>query len=403
MPAQPVFQMVDLQGLQLQAMQRGLGLKPAHQPLASPLFFSESGEKHPAEAVDAEVEPEGQPLQAFPEIAEQAETVIEIALLCRQPPLKAIHDFLPHAGNPVFQEGGVGDDPLGSARRGGGAQVRTEVGDREIDFMSDAGDDRHARAGDGPGHNLFVEGPEIFYRPAAATEDDEIDQLLPVGEIEGGGDFLPGTLALDPDRQQLNGDRRPALPPDRQEIMDGRAAWRGNDHDFRREGGQRLFPGGIEQSFGSQFFFQLLKPDLQDAKAGLLDDVDNQLVFATLFIDRDPAVTDDLLAILEGFGEIAVLGFEQHGPDLRRTVLEDEIPVPGIGDAEIGDFPPDMDEPVVLLQQRFDRLGRLADGQDFCRVRGRHREQGGGGFSAPDKDDCGWTGRFVYIILVPSR
>ena len=65
-------------------------------------------------------------------------------------------------------------------RCGGGrgrAQVGSKVGDREIGFMADGGNDGQARCRDSPGHALAVEGSQIFKRTAAAREHDQVDEI----------------------------------------------------------------------------------------------------------------------------------------------------------------------------------------------------------------------------------
>ncbi len=67
-------------------------------------------------------------------------------------------------------------DELGGGGGSGGAQVRGEVGDGEVGFMADGGDDGQARGGDGAGNALGVEGGQVFKRASAAGEDDDVDE-----------------------------------------------------------------------------------------------------------------------------------------------------------------------------------------------------------------------------------
>src|SRR5205814_8660081 len=63
---------------------------------------------------------------------------------------------------------------LGGRGRGRRAEVRHEVGNRDVDLMADGGDDRDWGGDDRPGHALLVECPEILDRSASATDDDDI-------------------------------------------------------------------------------------------------------------------------------------------------------------------------------------------------------------------------------------
>ena len=51
---------------------------------------------------------------------------------------------------------------LGRRRRGRGAQVGDQIGDREIDLMADRAHDRNTRVINGARHGFFVERPQVF-------------------------------------------------------------------------------------------------------------------------------------------------------------------------------------------------------------------------------------------------
>ena len=77
---------------------------------------------------------------------------------------------------------GLGDELGGSGGRGG-AEVGGEVGDGEVGFVADGGDNGKFAGDDGAGNTLGVEGGEVFEGAAAAGEDDEVDKS---GSIEFG-------------------------------------------------------------------------------------------------------------------------------------------------------------------------------------------------------------------------
>src|SRR5690349_22218380 len=75
-------------------------------------------------------------------------------------------------------------DELGGGGRRGGANVGDEIGDGEIGFVADAGDDRNLRLGDGAGDDFFIESPQIFERTAAANEHEHVHELFGVKEFQ---------------------------------------------------------------------------------------------------------------------------------------------------------------------------------------------------------------------------
>ena len=69
---------------------------------------------------------------------------------------------------------GFGDE-LGGGGGRGGAEVGGEVGDGEVGFVADGGDNGELAGDDGAGNAFGVEGGKVFKRAAAAGEDDEVD------------------------------------------------------------------------------------------------------------------------------------------------------------------------------------------------------------------------------------
>jgi hypothetical protein len=99
-------------------------------------------------------------------------------------------------GQVVKQGIAVGAGQFGGGGRGGGAQVGRKIGDGEIGFMADAGDDGDRRGVDGAGNAFFIEGPEVFDAAAAATDDDRVAIAL-ASLFDGVGNFGAGTFTLD--------------------------------------------------------------------------------------------------------------------------------------------------------------------------------------------------------------
>ena len=70
-------------------------------------------------------------------------------------------------------------------RGGGRALVGDHVGNTEVHFVPDGGDDGQFAGGDSPGDYFFVEGPEILDRAAASGQDDGLEAQGPRAPVEG--------------------------------------------------------------------------------------------------------------------------------------------------------------------------------------------------------------------------
>ena len=92
----------------------------------------------------------------------------------RQPVPHRLRALSPRRGDAVQQFLARADDHLGGGRRRGRAQIGHEIGDGHVGLVAHRRDHRHGASGDGPRHGLFVEGPEIFERSAAAAHDHQL-------------------------------------------------------------------------------------------------------------------------------------------------------------------------------------------------------------------------------------
>jgi len=117
-----------------------------------------------------------------------------------------------------------GADELGRGGGGRTAPVRSEVGEGQVDFVADTGDDRNAQGTNGPHDPLVVEGHEILVATPAAGQDQDVALAPPVGQLQGADDLLDRALSLHGDR--IDDDRQgPATPrQDRQKVVQGRPA-----------------------------------------------------------------------------------------------------------------------------------------------------------------------------------
>ncbi len=154
------------------------------------------------------------------------------------------------------------DDDLGRSARCRRSDVGNQVGDREIDLMTDGGDDRMWAPRDGARHAFLVERPEIFDRPSAPCDDDDID--IGAAKVVDPLDKLGRRpIALDLGRVDQDVDR--VVPPveNRKNIPKGRTSRGRDDTDARRESGQGTLARRGEQAFPVQLFLEPFEGRLQ--------------------------------------------------------------------------------------------------------------------------------------------
>ena len=271
-----------------------------------------------------------------------------------------------------------GDDDLGGVRRRRGAHVGDEVGDRRVDLVPDAGDDRHRRGGDGAGDGLLVERPQILERAAAARDDHDVDAGMPRHVADGAGDLVAGALALDAARADQQPQAGVAVGDDAHDVAHRRALERGHDADGPRQQRQRTLARRGEQAFGLEPALQLLEGELERAEPARLEVLTDDLHLAARLVDLELAARDDVLAVGGLEAEQPQVAAEHHRLDLRGVVLEREVEMtrggrPGVRDLALE---PDLEE--LLLEAARDGGGQLADGVD-----GPRRRLGGSGGPRP--------------------
>ncbi len=136
------------------------------------------------------------------------------------------------AGQASRQFGQIRHHQLHRGAGGGGPPIGDKIGNGEIHFVTHRRDHRNGAAVDGPGHHLFVEGPQIFQGAAAPGQDDDLHPGDRGQVVQGPGDFPGGLGPLDLHR--VNQHRHPgeALPQQAQEIFDRRPGGGGDQGDL---------------------------------------------------------------------------------------------------------------------------------------------------------------------------
>lgn len=85
--------------------------------------------------------------------------------------------------------------------RRGRTQIRHIVGNRHIRLMPHRGNHRNPGRGNGAGHPLLVEGPQILHAAAAAAGNDQIRQIPPIDIANRAADLRRRFHALHPHAQ----------------------------------------------------------------------------------------------------------------------------------------------------------------------------------------------------------
>ena len=202
-----------------------------------------------------------QPEQPDPEILEDAVLGQGEDLLAALLDGKA--DGLPGPADEVVDAVGEGlflfHDHLGGGRGSRGPDVGDEVGDGEIDLVADGRDDRDGRAGDGPGHPLLVEGPEVLDRSAAPADDEDVDVGQGAQVVDAGDDLVGRPVALDAGRVDEDVELGEAPLQGPQDVDDGRPGGRGDDADLLGQEGSLRLRAGSKRPSALSFSFNCSK------------------------------------------------------------------------------------------------------------------------------------------------
>src|SRR6266700_2121432 len=138
------------------------------------------------------------------------------------------------------------DNKLGGRGRSGGADIGDEIGDGEIGFVADAGDDGNFGGGDGARHEFFVEGPQIFHGAATAREDENVHESLLIEKFQGFDDFFGGAFALDAHGVENEMNILETAPKDTDDVADRGAFWGSDEADAAGQKRQRLLARRVE-------------------------------------------------------------------------------------------------------------------------------------------------------------
>ena len=230
--------------------------------------------------------------------------------------------------------------------------------------MADSADDGRDAGIDGAGHGFFVEAPQVFQRAAAAGQDQCIKAPC-IGQLERPDDLRRGFAALYGGGDQGQFDLRRPAAEHADDVANHGPGGRADNADALRVSGQGDLALGAEQAFGAEFFLQRIEGQAQRAVAGGFHGIEDQLVIATAFKQRDLAAHLDRQAVLERLTHPCCVVAKQCATHLGAAVLEGEVHMARGRAGEVGDFAfyPDIAE--YVFEQHPRPAIELADGQDF--------------------------------------
>ena len=241
------------------------------------------------------------------------------------------------------------------------AQVGDEIGDGEIGFVADAGDDGNYGFGNRAGHRLFVESPQIFERASAAGQNQHVDSFDAVEIPQGLHDFHRRAGALHLYRKQADLGVGESALQHAQDVANGGAGRRGDHADAAGQNGQRFFAGRSEKAFFEQAFFELLEGELQRAEADRIDMGDVNLIFAARVVDAERTADGDVQTVFRFAFDSTHLIAEADAADLGARVFQGEVIMSRLRSAAVGDFAFHRNIRESAFEQFADAGGQLAD------------------------------------------
>ena len=139
------------------------------------------------------------------------------------------------------------DQSLGRFAGGEGSNVGDQVAEGNVDFVTDARDDRDRAGVDRAADDFFVEGPEVFDAASPACDDDHVGGI---GEsfdgIDGVGDFFRRTGPLDFGRKDHDLQIAPAAVEDLKKVANGCSRGAGDDRNALGKPGEGAFVLWVE-------------------------------------------------------------------------------------------------------------------------------------------------------------
>ena len=118
-----------------------------------------------------------------------------------------------------------------------------------------------------------------------------------------------------------------AAADDVQKVADYGSGGRGDNSHGARKGGQGALAGGVEEAFGFQAFLELLKGQLQRARAHRFHGLGHQLHLTALFIDAHLAANQHMQTVFRAEAQQHGIAPEENHGQLGVGVFEGEVKV----------------------------------------------------------------------------
>ena len=167
-------------------------------------------------------------------------------------------------------------------------------------------------------------------------------------------------------RDQGQFDLRCAAAKYADDVADHRAGGRADNTNTFRVRWQGDFGLGGEQPLGAELFFQRFEGQAQRAIAGRLDGIENQLVVAAPFKQRDFAAHLDRQSITQRLAHLCSVLPEQRAAHLSLAIFKGEIDVSGCRLGQVRDFPLDPDTAEYIFQQQARAVVQLTDAEHLA-------------------------------------
>ena len=270
--------------------------------------------------------------------------------------------------NGLPQDGPVGNHQLRRRRGCGRPPVGHVVGDGEISLVSNPANHRNPAAEDSAGHNLFVEGPEVFQGTSAPGHDDNIGTAVRIQTLQSRRNRGSRVQTLDLGGRQQQAGQRVAAADNVLDVLPGRAGGRGYHSDYLGKLRQGPFAGLLEQTFLGQARLQPFQFLGQFSLALGQHPVHHKVGGSAGLVEAHPPVGPNQFAVVEDCR--ATLTAKQDAIQRGNTVLEGEIGMAGRRGPEIGNLSdnPQVGEEGVAFQQLPQVDSHLADSED-CLLR----------------------------------
>ena len=267
-------------------------------------------------------------------LAQMAQALLRGAELLRhdpsQPPMQAGQSLADHRQVRAHQ--------FRSGGRGRSAQIGGKIGQPGVHLMAHGRDNGNGALGNRPGQGFVVEGPQIFQRPAAPADNQDVTFVACHSQPQRLAQLYRRIGTLHRCRINHHGNGRAAALQYLQDIANGSAAGGGDHPNLAGPGRQCLFAVLGEQPFALKLGLERVELGLESPLAGGLHVFDHNLEVATGHIQGDFGPHQHLLAILGGKIQQPV-AISKHGPiNLGTRVFQAEVPVTGGGAGKVGQF-----------------------------------------------------------------